>query len=248
MARRKTKRNNPSRRRASIRRRRRSLRFRVLRGSVSVLAILVLVSVVPVALLRWIDPPTSAFMLQHRDLCSRVEYRWIDRSRISPNISLAVIVSEDQRFFRHSGFDFNSIADAIEERLIEGKTRGASTITQQTAKNLFLWPGKSLLRKGLEAWFTIWIEWLWPKQRILEVYLNVAQFGPCTFGVRAASWRFFGRAPANLGAAEGALLAAVLPNPVRLKAHRPSEYVLGRVDWILEQEDLLGGRRYLRGL
>ena len=248
MSRRKTKRKNPRRQKASIRRRRRSLRLRVLRGAVTVFAILVLVTVVPVALLRWIDPPTSAFMLQHRDVCSRVEYGWIDKPDISPNILLAVIVSEDQRFLWHSGFDFDSIADAIEERLFEGKIRGASTITQQTAKNLFLWPGKSLLRKGLEAWFTVWIEWLWPKQRILEVYLNVAQFGPCTFGVRAASWRFFGRAPAHLGVAEGALLAAVLPNPVRLKAHRPSEYVLGRVDWILEQQDLLGGRRYLRGL
>lgn len=247
MTRRKTKRKNSRRRKASSRRRR-SRRLRALRGVVTVLAILVFVTVVPVALLRWIDPPTSAFMLQHRDLCSRVEYDWIDKPGISPNISLAVIVSEDQRFLRHSGFDFDSIADAVEERLFEGKTRGASTITQQTAKNLFLWPGKSFLRKGLEAWFTVWIEWLWPKQRILEVYLNVAQFGPCTFGVGAASWRFFGRAPADLGAAEGALLAAVLPNPVRLKAHRPSEYVLGRVDWILEQEDLLGGRRYLRGL
>jgi monofunctional biosynthetic peptidoglycan transglycosylase len=159
--------------------------------------------------------------------------------RISPHAAVAVLASEDQRFPQHAGFDLESIADAVEERSRGGRLRGASTISQQVAKNLFLWPGRSWLRKGLEAWLTVWIEALWPKPRILEVYLNVAQFGPCTFGVGAASRRFFGKEPAHLTLAEASLLAAVLPNPVRRRVEAPSPGVRRRAAWIARQAGVL---------
>jgi monofunctional biosynthetic peptidoglycan transglycosylase len=124
------------------------------------------------------------------------------------------------------------------------KLRGASTITQQTAKNVFLWSGRSWVRKGLEAWFTLLLELLWPKQRILEAYLNVAEFGPGVFGVEAAAQTYFGKPAARLGPREAALLAAVLPNPLRLRVDRPSAYVLARQDWILDQMRRLGGEAY----
>jgi monofunctional biosynthetic peptidoglycan transglycosylase len=165
---------------------------------------------------------------------------------ISPYAGIAVIASEDQRFAEHWGFDLDSIQDAIEEREGGGRSRGASTISQQVAKNLFLWPGRSWLRKGLEAYFTVLIELLWSKQRILEVYLNVAQFGDRIFGVDAASRRFFGKRASALSAREAALLAAVLPNPVRMRADDPSPYVRERARWIQRQMQSLGGPGYLR--
>jgi monofunctional biosynthetic peptidoglycan transglycosylase len=209
----------------------------------------------PVVALRWVRPPTSSFMLQHRlplgsrkPACERIENRWVNWEKISPYVPIAIVAAEDQRFPEHAGFDFDSIADALGERATRDRPRGASTITQQLAKNLFLWPGRSWFRKAVEAYFTALIELGWPKRRILEVYLNVAQFGPCTFGVAAASERFFGKPPSSLGPGEAALLAAVLPNPVRLRVDRPSTYVENRATWVLEQIARLGGSAYLRGL
>ena len=196
--------------------------------------------------LRWFPPPFTAFMFVQRQaaLAQRgsyeIDYRWVDWQHISAHMRIAVVAAEDQRFPVHSGFDVHSIGDAVRERVFEGRTRGASTISQQVAKNLFLWPERSLLRKGLEAWFTVLIEALWPKQRILEVYLNVAEFGPGIFGVAAAGERYFATTPARLGPGQAALLAAVLPNPARMRADRPSPYVLGRRDWILSQMHSLG--------
>ena len=189
---------------------------------------IVVATALPIALLRVVPPVTSAFMIATKwpfargdDACADVEYRWVPRRGIATNVFRAVIAAEDQRFAQHHGFDFAAIEDAIEERDEKGRSRGASTITQQVAKNLFLWSGRSFVRKGLEAWLTAWIELLWPKQRILEVYVNVAQFGRCTFGVGAASQRFFRTAPASLGLEQAALLAAVLPNPIRRSARQP---------------------------
>jgi monofunctional biosynthetic peptidoglycan transglycosylase len=139
--------------------------------------------------------------------------------------------------------------EAVDEDALEAgeaPLRGASTIPMQTAKNLFLWRGPSYLRKGLEAWFTLLIEWLWPKQRILEIYLNVAEFGPGVYGVGAAAPRFFRTPPAGISRAEGALLAAVLPNPRRFRVDRPSAYVLRRQAWIIGQMNALGGAEYMR--
>jgi monofunctional biosynthetic peptidoglycan transglycosylase len=174
-----------------------------------------------------------------------VRYDWTSYTAISPHVALAVIAGEDQRFPDHQGFDFVEIQDALEDQE-EGKPlRGASTISQQVAKNLFLWSGRSFVRKGLEAWFTVLLELLWSKERILEVYLNIAEFGDYTFGVEAASRRFFNKPAARLTADEAVRLAAVLPNPLRYRVDKPSAYVLKRQRWIERQMGQLGGVAYL---
>ena len=175
----------------------------------------------------------------------RFTHRWTDWEQIAPAAKLAVVAAEDQKFASHSGFDLESIGDALEQRQRGRSTRGASTITQQVAKNLFLWPGQSWPRKGIEAWFTILIEGIWPKQRILEVYLNVAEFGHGTFGIGAAAERYFHKSAADLEPWEAARLAAVLPNPKRLSAARPSSYVLERQRWIQGQMHQLGADGWL---
>ncbi|MGH8287303.1 MAG: monofunctional biosynthetic peptidoglycan transglycosylase [Steroidobacteraceae bacterium] len=204
-------------------------------------------SVLVVALLRWLNPPTSAFMVRASlaDATLDIRYRWVDFEEISPDAAVAVIAAEDQWFPFHAGFDLGSIREAAERNAKRRRVRGASTISQQVAKNLFLWPERSYVRKGLEAYFTVLIELLWPKERILEVYLNVAQFGRGVYGVDAAARRFFRKPAARLDAYESALLAAVLPNPRRLRVDRPSTYVGMRRDWILVQARGLGGRSYL---
>jgi monofunctional biosynthetic peptidoglycan transglycosylase len=163
-------------------------------------------------------------------------------------MKVAVIASEDQTFPSHNGFDFKSIDKALEERERGRRTRGASTISQQVAKNLFLWNGRSWVRKGLEVYFTILIESMWPKQRILEVYLNVAEFGRGIYGVGAASETFFRKVPKRLTSADAALLAAVLPSPKRLRANAPSRYVRSRQTWIVDQMRGLGGTSLLEKL
>lgn len=208
-----------------------------------------LVSITPVILLRWLPPVSSAVMLERR-LSERApqDYQWVPIEQISPYIALAVVASEDQKFPTHKGFDFAAIKEAIEERAKGARLRGASTITQQVARNLFLWQGRSFIRKGLEAWMTVLLELFWPKQRILEVYLNIAETGKRTFGMQAASLRYFS-IPANaLPAEQAALLAAILPNPRKMKADQPSEYVLGRRDKILQLMCDLGGAHYLHDI
>ena len=197
--------------------------------------------------LRWIPPPTTAFMLLHD---GEARHRWVAWPEISPHVAVAVVAAEDQKFPSHHGFDFASISSALsgDERRRLATQRGASTISQQVAKNLFLWPGRSFVRKGLEAGLTLWIEALWPKRRILEVYLNVAEFGPGIFGVGAASAAYFGASPRELGPDEAARLAAVLPDPRRLHVVDPGPYALERADWIRGQVAMLGGPAYLRGL
>lgn len=177
-----------------------------------------------------------------------IRYHWIGWESISPQMRLAVVAAEDQKFPRHWGFDFASIEDAVQEQSARGRLRGASTISQQVARNLFLWPGRSYLRKGIEAYFTVLLELFWTKRRILEVYLNVAQFGDGIYGVDAAGHTFFGKRPSQLETADAALLAAVLPNPIRFHVRNPSEYVRERVGWIEEQMTHLGGPAYLRNL
>jgi monofunctional glycosyltransferase len=214
----------------------------------------VVISVVTVLVLRWVDPPTSAFMIADRidawtsGTTYPLRHRWTDWDRIAGSMKVAVIASEDQTFPAHRGFDFKSIDKALEERERGRRVRGASTISQQVAKNLFLWNGRSWIRKGLEAYFTVLIEAMWPKQRILEIYLNVAEFGPGVYGVGAASEAFFRKAPARLTAADAALLAAVLPNPKRLRASSPSRYVRSRQRWIMGQMRGLGGTALLKRL
>jgi len=212
-------------------------------------------SIGSVVLLRWVNPPTTAFIVADRihawvdgEPGYRFQQRWVDWSQISSSAKLAVIASEDQRFADHFGFDLVEIEHAIEQRN-QGRTqRGASTITQQTAKNLFLWSGQSWIRKGLEAYFTLLIETFWPKTRILEMYLNVAEFGQGVYGVGAASERFFRQPAARLNRSQSALLAAVLPNPTTFRVNSPSRYVRMRQDWILQQMNALGGEHHVTDL
>ncbi len=198
--------------------------------------------------LRWLEPPTTAFMLLDAQARADLDYEWADWASISPSVPLAVIASEDQKFPSHFGFDIASIRDAIGDSQNGGRLRGASTISQQVAKNLFLWNGRSFVRKGIEAYFTVLIETTWPKQRILEVYVNIAEFGPGIFGVGAASRRFFAASPSTVSDSQAAVLAAVLPNPKRLRADQPSAYVRERQSWILGQMRRLQRERVLASL
>lgn len=199
--------------------------------------------------LRWLEPPYSSVMLQWAwSEQAWPRRQWTDIERIGPTMALAVIAAEDQRFPRHWGFDAREIAAAVERRLDGGPLRGASTISQQVARNLFLWQGRSFVRKGLEAWFTVLIELAWPKRRILEFYLNFAETGTGRFGVTLASLDAFGRPPSRLDAYQAATIAAVLPNPRRYRVEDPGAYVLQRRDWIAAQMRNLGGTGYLAGL
>jgi monofunctional glycosyltransferase len=211
------------------------------------LKLFMMLSVVIVLLFRWIPLPTSAFMLYRHfeDISEQhtfhpIRYHWVSYTDISPHASRAVIASEDQTFYHHSGFDIASIKKALLARAKGGKLRGASTISQQVAKNVFLTPTKSFLRKGIEAWFTFLIESFWTKERILEVYLNIAEFGDHLFGINEASYQYFGMPPNKINPAQAALLAATLPNPKIYLANRPSNYVFKRQRWILKQMRNLG--------
>lgn len=235
--------------------RRRKPVARLLRGLWLALIGWVVVTVGVVVALRWIDPPFTSFMLQSRVAALFSErpgydfdYQWRDWDQISPNAALAVVAAEDQKFPLHHGFDFKQIDKALADRERGRRVRGASTISQQVAKNLFLWQGQSWFRKGLEAGITVLIELSWPKQRILEVYLNIAEFGRGTYGVQAASRRFFHKDAAKLTRSQAALLAAVLPAPTRFRVDAPSNYVRRRQAWILRQMNSLGGTAYVSGL
>lgn len=206
-----------------------------------------------VLLLRFVPPWTSAVMMEYRmnawvhgDRHVPLRQHWVPWSRISPWASIAMVAGEDQHFPFHHGFDFGAIENAIDAADDGRRLRGASTISQQTAKNLFLWNGRSFFRKGLEAYFTVLLEATWPKQRILEVYMNIAQFGDGIYGVGTASEIFFHESPAQLSLQQAARLAAVLPNPDRFHVDRPTGYVLERTRWIEQQVKQLGGPAYLK--
>ncbi|RCS31536.1 monofunctional biosynthetic peptidoglycan transglycosylase [Rhodanobacter denitrificans] len=222
------------------------------------LAILVLawlaLSWLVVLVLRFVPPWTSAVMLErqlgawlHGEQDFRLRQHWVPWQQVSSWVPLAMVAGEDQKFPYHHGFDLDSIQDALDAADDGRRLRGASTISQQTAKNLFLWNGRSFVRKGLEAYFTVLIELSWPKQRILEVYMNIAELGDGIYGVGAASEAYFHVSPAQLGPAQAARLAAVLPSPRRLHADRPSAYVQRRTGWIQQQMVRLGGPGYVEG-
>jgi monofunctional biosynthetic peptidoglycan transglycosylase len=196
---------------------------------------------------RFVPPPTTAFMLRDWIEHGRApRYRWLPLAQISPQLAIAVVAAEDQRFPQHNGFDFQAIEKALGET--RRRPRGASTISQQVAKNLFLWPGRSFARKALEAWLTVFVEALWPKRRILEVYLNTAEFGRGVFGAGAASERYFGKPARALTLYEAALLAAALPSPKRSSVTQPSDYLLRRAAEIERATRGLGGSGYLARL
>ncbi|MGA9828522.1 MAG: monofunctional biosynthetic peptidoglycan transglycosylase [Rhodanobacteraceae bacterium] len=212
----------------------------------------VVLSILAVTVLRFVPPPISAVMLE-RWLAAQVRaekafhlhYRWTGWDRLSKQLPLAVIAAEDQKFPFHHGFDVASIRDALADADAGERLRGASTISQQVAKNLFLWNGRSFVRKGLEAWYTVLLETLWPKRRIVEVYCNIAEFGDGIYGAGAAGERFFHEPADRIDAHQAALMAAVLPNPQRLHIDRPSAYVLRRAHWIERQTEQLGGVSYV---
>jgi monofunctional glycosyltransferase len=201
-----------------------------------------------------VNPSTTAFMQQrllylhtHGDSHTKIDYQWVDYSAIAPPMRLAVVSSEDQTFPFNDGFDWVAIEEALQHNRVSRYIRGASTITQQTAKNLYLWSGRNYFRKLLEAYFTVLLNTEWPKQRILEMYLNTAQFDSNVFGVGAAARHLFNKSPAQLDADEAALLAAALPSPDRSDVVDPSDYLLRRQAWILDQMQLLGSD-YLNGI
>ncbi len=224
---------------------------RVLRWLLFAIAAWFALSVLAVLILRFVPPLTSAVMLETwlgaklegRDFA--LHYRWTPWERVAKTLPIALVAAEDQKFPFHHGFDFDAIQSALDDADDGERLRGASTISQQVAKNLFLWSGRSFVRKGLEAYFTVLLETLWPKRRILEVYLNIAEFGDGIYGAGAASERFF---RTDAGAARqppSRLLAAVLPNPLRLHVEKPSAYVQRRAAWIQRQANQLGDAAYL---
>jgi monofunctional biosynthetic peptidoglycan transglycosylase len=228
---------------------------RLVRTIVWLVLLCIVGSILAVLSLRWIDPPYTAFMANaqvnawlNRDATYVFRHRWVDLTQISPNLPLAVVASEDQKFPEHWGFDVEAIEKAYSFNQHSHKVRGASTISQQVAKNLFLWSGRSYFRKGLEAYFTVLIEAVCPKRRILEVYLNIAEFGVGTYGAEAAAQRYFHKSAARLSRSDAAALAAVLPSPERLSAASPSRYVQQRREWILGQMQALGGPEMLNDI
>jgi monofunctional glycosyltransferase len=216
--------------------------FRVLRRWLLRLVVAwLLLSLALVVPLRWFDPPGSAFMLQDRWIHGRaVEWVWVPSEQISPSLKLAAIAAEDQNFPHHRGFDETEIRSALEAHRDGRRLRGASTISQQLARNLYLWPQRGWLRKGLEAWFTLLLELSLPKHRLLELYLNVAEFGEGVYGVEAAAQAFYRQPAANLGAPQSALLMTVLPAPRQRDPREPSAAMLERQRWILSQMNNLG--------
>ncbi|MAO64521.1 MAG: monofunctional biosynthetic peptidoglycan transglycosylase [Balneola sp.] len=203
-----------------------------------------------ILLLRWVNPPFTAFTLQQnwKELDKeRYNLRegWLPGNELPDHLKLAVIASEDQRFYAHWGLDFLAIDKALEEKQNRGRVRGASTITQQVAKNLFLSPSQTYFRKVVEAGISVLIEVFWTKERILEVYLNIAEFGPGTFGVNSAAQFYYGKTASRLTPEESARMATVLPNPKLIEPEPPSEYVLNRSRWILRNMEQLSGRSFL---
>ena len=207
----------------------------------------IVISTTSVVTLRWLDPPITAIQLQRQWQSDdwNPQHQWVAWNKISPSLALSVIAAEDQRFLQHHGFDTVEIRKAIAASQRCEPLRGASTLTQQTAKNVFLWNSRSFIRKSLEAWFAVLIELFWSKRRILEVYLNSVEFGPQIFGVEAACQHYFSQSAQNINASQAALLAAVLPNPHRMHVGKPSTYVRERQAWIERQMQQLGNPNLL---
>ena len=210
----------------------------IIRASIKLLLVFVIASLSWVTLYKFVDvhyTPLMAIRYFQGDDDYRLRHQWRTLEQISWQLQLAVISSEDQRFFQHRGFDFQAISQALQSNTNGKPLRGGSTISQQSAKNIFLWPQRSWLRKGLEAWFTVLIEILWSKQRILEVYLNSIEMGKGVFGAQAAAYYWFNKSAAKLSRSEAAAIAAILPNPIKFKATPATRYIKKRKAWIIKQ-------------
>jgi monofunctional biosynthetic peptidoglycan transglycosylase len=227
-----------------------------------VVVALFLTSVAWVLMYRWVSPPATWLMLDRRAYAPvgkgyygiqeddrRIRYYFKSLDEVSPQVPLALIAAEDQRFLLHHGFDGNALWNAAKYNFSGGKRlRGGSTISQQVAKNVFLWQGRSYIRKAAEAYFTVLIELLWDKRRIMEMYLSVAEMGDCTFGVEAASQRYFRKSADKITASEAALLAGVLPNPLRFRASNPGPQARAKQQRVLRNMRRLGGTAYVQEL
>jgi monofunctional glycosyltransferase len=226
---------------------RRSWDQRLIRATLRITLVLLILPWLLIGSMRWVDPFYSAFMFVTRAERSihklpkrNIRFEWVDYADISPDMRLAVIAAEDQKFAQHSGFDWGAIQKARVHNGLGKRIKGGSTISQQVAKNLFLWRERGWIKKGIEAYLTFIIETLWPKQRILEVYLNIAQFSPRHFGVGYASRHFFNTTADRLTPSQAALLAAVLPGPTLYDVANPSRYVRSRQKWVQRQMQRLG--------
>ncbi|TBW27005.1 monofunctional biosynthetic peptidoglycan transglycosylase [Gramella sp. KN1008] len=210
---------------------------RIFRFIFKVLLGLFLFSILIVVVYKWVPVPFTPLMAirYFENPEEKIEHDWVPIDDISRHLQLAVITSEDQNFVKHQGFDFEAIQKAMEDNRSGRKIRGASTISQQTAKNVFLWPGRTWFRKGMEAYFTFLIEMLWSKERILEVYLNSIEMGKGVYGAQAAAQHWFGKNAIDLSAYESAAIAAVLPNPREYRANPASSFIQRRKNWIVGQ-------------
>lgn len=223
---------------------------KMLRTVFTTLLALLALSILLVLMMRWVNPPVSALMLE-RQLTEEnynSQRTWVPWQSLPDNLKMAVIAGEDQQFSEHNGFDLAAIRAALSHNQSNNSIRGASTISQQVAKNTFLWSSRSWPRKALEAWFTLWIEVLWDKERILEVYLNSAEWGPGVFGAEAAAQYHFNTTAANLSNQQAYLLAAILPSPLLRSASQPNTATAQRARWIAQQVRQLGSTQYLNKL
>ncbi len=215
---------------------------RIFKFFLKLVAWFLLLSILMVVIYKWAPVPFTPLMViryfEHPE--QSLQHDWVPMEKISPNLQLAVIASEDQNFLRHNGFDYDAIKKAFNENKKKNKTRGASTISQQTAKNVFLWPQRSWVRKGFEVYFTFLIELIWSKERILEVYLNSIEMGKGVYGAEAAAKTWFGKPASNLTSYEAAAIAAILPNPREYRANPASSYIQQRKAWIVRQMQNLG--------
>lgn len=211
---------------------------------------LMLFSVFLILLMRWINPWGSMLMVERKIANWNITQQriWKDWDQISDNIKIAVIAAEDQQFANHWGFDFKAINRALNYNKNNRKIRGASTITQQVAKNIFLWSSRNWIRKGVESWFTVWIELIWSKQRTLEIYLNSVEWGEGIFGIEAASRHYFGVSAKQLTKEQASLLAAILPNPRKWSPVNPNILTQKKAKWILGQMENLDTKKYLKKL
>ena len=213
---------------------------RLWRWTKRIFLILFIAQFVYIILLKWVDPPVTLTQLGSWITGHGLKRDYVDRNEISPNAKLAVIASEDQLFVDHSGFDWKSIQKAMKyNEKKPGRKRGGSTISQQVAKNVFLWQGRDFIRKGLEVYFTFMIEKIWGKKRILEVYLNVIEMGDGIFGIEKAANIYFNKTAATLSQQEAAMIAACLPNPKVYRVKPPSPYIADRSRKIMQQMNFL---------
>lgn len=208
----------------------------------------VILSVLSVIIFRWVAVPITPLMVMRcieqktNGKPITMKHDWVSLEQISPKLQLAVVCSEDQNYLKHFGFDWGAIEKAMKENEQGKRVRGASTITQQTAKNVFLWPGRSYIRKGFEAWFTVLVEIFWSKERIMEVYLNSIEMGDGVYGAEAAAKHWYKKKALKLTKDEAAGIAAVLPNPLKFSANPPTNYIIKRKTWIKQQMNYWGNK------